>query len=121
MTFETRSKLPARPVLWMLELELDWCSNIYSIDNGTTSFCTANNENECYQTRASCQDPANWNPDEDNRVTRFIPLGFTSTTELVGAIPSIVGAPSFAPSQAEPGGLGKRASVTGERYDRGAP
>lgn len=64
---------------------------------------------KCFNTRVTCLDPANYAPEPYRR--RFVEPDSGISPE-VGAIPSLMGAPSVAPTRIDPSrGLGMRADV----------
>lgn len=114
MSYETeKSRLGKKPFV-QVELDLDYCSNLYgggllSPLNGT---CTANLSagNECRNTRFGCQDTDNFT--KTTKTRKFctshpdLPVG----TEL---IPCIKGEPKFTPTEIKPdGGISLRSSVS---------
>ncbi len=107
MTWETARTKAGRRLFRCVEIDLDFCSLIYA-----TSPCVAvlgtTGDRKCFNTRETCQDPANYDPAD--KTYRFcdpiegIPRDFD-------AIPSLRGI-ELSPTMIDPGRtLGKRASA----------
>lgn len=108
MTYATEKVRAGREPITLVELDLDYCANTYGQSPCAAVLGVTGNK-LCYNTRATCQDPDNYDPAA--KTYRFcsarsvLPLGLT-------AIPSVKSV-SLAPTKLEPeGGLGQRASVT---------
>jgi len=107
MTYATESARLAREPFAVVELELDYCQEVYGVSPCTAALSAGN---ECYNTRKTCQDPANYNL--GTKTYRFcearnnLPAG-------VDMIPALMSPPTFTPTRIEPGkGLGFRGAVT---------
>lgn len=120
MSFEQAARKAGRWRVTLLELDLDYCGLLYG-----QSPCTATlgpGENKCFNTRATCQDAANYDPAP--KVYRFCELEQAELPLDLDALPFIVDWRT-SPSRIDPdGGLGQRAtcSVTLTDYphhDRG--
>ncbi|MBL4709765.1 MAG: hypothetical protein JKY48_15130, partial [Flavobacteriales bacterium] len=101
-----KNKLGGVPIV-VTELDIDSCSLTYG-----TLPCTATGAvgSECYNTRKTCQDAANFT--KTIKLYRFCqPLSDLPVT--VDMIPAMSGVPSFTPGKITPGkGLGYRASIS---------
>jgi hypothetical protein len=113
VTYATERGKAGRKPLTILELDLNFCINTYggkllSPENGK---CTAalSPGSECYNTRHSCQDPANYNG--------LIPKTYRFSQPLadlpkgIQMYPVIVGEPNLAPVGAPVYGVGDRGKV----------
>jgi hypothetical protein len=96
----------------VMRTHLDWCANIYGLNNGTTSFCTATGAvgSECYQTYGSCQDKLHYVKGSKQRSYCLrgmdIPPGETLR-------PYITGSPALNPPELPiGGGLAVRSNFT---------
>jgi len=95
-----RGKIGRKPIT-IVELELDFCDNDFSI-----APCTATGE-PCYNTFATCKDKPNYV--KTTKIYRFcdvkdIPIGLE-------AFP-VINKADLAPAEIVPNGIGKRASIT---------
>jgi hypothetical protein len=110
MTYEARRQDFSREHFYIVELELDFCTRSYGV-NPCTASIPGTGSTECYNTRVTCQDPANYN-NNTGKIHRYC----TARSELpagLDAIPSIIGDPQVSPTKVEvDGGLGVRAQVT---------
>ena len=122
MTFESNaSKSGAEPV-YLVSIQAPQCINIYG-----SSPCAASvgvtGDQKCFNTRATCQDPANINVIQNSYYTFIEPVaempkivnpvvaGFGSFP--FGPFPFLAGPPSFSPSELDPsGGFGIRSSIS---------
>lgn len=103
-----------RKPLIIAELDLDFCSNTYgnSLTSPKTGTCTASGASgtECYNTRVTCQDPANYI--RGTKTYRFCEQNSDVISGEAG-IPAIVQIPDCAPAKITSGkGLGDRASIS---------
>lgn len=108
MTYEQRRTDPVREHIWVVEIDLEQCSLVYSEAPCTASIGVTGTQ-ECFQTFASCQD-------QDNFATATKTYRFCSqrSPHPIGldAVPNLAGV-DCAPSIADlSGGLGIRASVS---------
>lgn len=109
MTFATEKVRVGRQPLVVVELDLDYCGNTYGSAPCTAAVGVTGTQ-KCWNTRAPCQDPDNFN--RGVRTYRFcsqrsnLPVG-------VSMFPAIVDEPNFSPTKITPGeGLGWRAEVS---------
>lgn len=108
MTYDTEKVRAGREPITLVELDLDYCQLTYGQSPCMAQLGATGNK-LCYNTRATCQDPANYDPAV--KTYRFctaqagLPLGLS-------AIPSVKSV-SLAPTKIEvEGGVGQRASVS---------
>lgn len=118
MTLATEENRTGHRPLTVVELHLDFCSLVYGVAPCTAALgVTDDGVGKCHNVRIDCQDPDNYDGDTATaKVYRFCsgvepPIG-------LGALPVVVGDPTFTPRQADPGrGLGKKAAVTVQLRD----
>jgi len=108
MTYATEKIKSGRELATVIELDLTECSLTYG-----NAPCTATGSagDECYNTRKTCQDVANF----ANTTTtyRFITPIESIPPSIAPAYPAILGDPKFSSSKFDPGGgLGSRATVS---------
>lgn len=110
MTYATlKSEFGRRPV-WIVEVDLDYCAETYG-----AAPCTAavgvTGPAKCYNTRKTCQDPANYN--RGTKTYRLSNLILPPSSDLeFQAIPCVEDV-TLLPTRIEPGkGIGKRAVLT---------
>ena len=108
MTWETDRSKAGRRLFRVIEIELDFCQLTYS-NSPCTAVLGTTGDFKCFNTRANCQDPENYDPAA--KTYRFCdPIG--GIPRLFDAIPSLRGI-DMAPTVIDPGrSLGKRASIT---------
>ena len=103
MSFDTEKVKPGRRPVILVEMDLDECALTYSVGACTAS---AGSGNECFNTRNTCQDPANY----DNTATKT--LQFSSVLIPGQAYLNCVRSVTLAPTVINPKkGLGQRASI----------
>ena len=114
MTYETeKSRLGKEPFV-QVELDLDYCSNLYgggllSPLNGTCT-ATLSAGSECRNVRSGCQDTDNFTKTIKTRTFCTPHPNLPVGTEL---IPCIKGEPKFTPTEIKPdGGISLRSSVS---------
>lgn len=112
MSFDVlRVKVGRRP-LTVVELDLDFCDNVYGITPCTAAIGVTGTQ-ECYNTYASCQDTANYvkilKTYKFTSQSSFLPIGET----IFPCITSV----DFAPVQIDPKGFSVSGSVTIELQD----
>ena len=119
MTWQTERVRAGRRRFRVVEVVLDFCSLTYSIAPCVAVLGTTG-DHKCYNTRVSCQDPANYTPVD--KTYRFcepvtgIPRSSSAGTPF-DAIPSLRKV-DIAPTRIDPGRtIGKRASVRLEFQD----
>ena len=107
MTWETERSKAGRRLFRVIEIELDFCQLTYS-ESPCTAVLGTTGDFKCFNTRANCQDPENYDPAA--KTYRFCdPIG--GIPRLFDAIPSLQGI-DMAPTVIDPGrSLGKRASI----------
>lgn len=114
MSYETEKARLGKEPFVQVELDLDYCSNLYgggllSPLNGT---CTAalSAGSECRNTRYGCQDTSNFTKTTKTRKLCTSHPNLPVGTEL---IPCIKGEPKFTPTEIKPdGGVSLRSSVS---------
>jgi hypothetical protein len=103
---------PRQPVQ-MVSLFLDFCDNEYGVNDGIST-CTAagGTGNECYNTKATCQDTANYNRSSDGVLQYNFTSEVGTTLPNQKAYPSVISV-STAPVEIRPTkGVSVRANVT---------
>jgi len=107
MTYDSRRREYSKEHLYVVELDLEYCSLTSGIGP-----CTATEvgDAKCYNTKASTNDLPNFTP--TIKTYRFCEARSPHPIGL-DAIPSLIGMPSIAPAQIDlSGGLGIRSSVS---------
>lgn len=107
MTYDAKRQEFGREHIWIIELDLDFCTLTHG-----TSPCTATETGDakCYNTLASCNDTANYNA--GTKTYKFCSPRSPHPIGLGTAIPSIQDI-SITPSQLDiRGGLGARSNLT---------
>ncbi|RDH86364.1 MAG: hypothetical protein DIZ78_09345 [endosymbiont of Escarpia spicata] len=106
MAYSAIADSVGRQPITVVEIDLDYCAESYGVSPCTASAATGG---ECYNTRRSCQDLANWNG--STQTYRFIDQS-SAVPPGVDALPCITGKITRTPMKIEPGkGLGLRGSV----------
>ena len=116
MTFAAEKVKAGRKPFVIVELVLDSCAEAYGVSPCTASQAAAES---CYNTRKTCQDPANY-----NKTTKTMKLcSMVSNFPLgEGFIPCLKGTPAFSSTRLEPDmGLGARGTVTINAADQAWP
>ncbi len=108
MTWEAERTKPGKRLFHVVEMDLDFCAETYGVAPCTAAL-NAGNPHKCFNTRVTCQDPANYN--RESKTYRFCdPI--EGIPKLFGAIPSLQNVET-APTQIDPGkSMGVRASVS---------
>ena len=107
MAHATEQVKAGREPVWFVELDLDLCQEVFSVPPCTAVL--AGPGLECFNTRKTCQDPANYNPAAQTYIFCENRAGIPVTS---GAIPCVESV-SIAPTKITVGrGLGERASVS---------
>ena len=106
MTYAAERAIMGREILFVAEIDAPICSLTYGI-----SPCTATGSagDECYNTRKTCQDSANF-----TKTTQTIKLcsDVVNFPKGQGMVPCIIGEPEFTPTKLTPGkGIGPRGTV----------
>ena len=85
MAYATEKRKVGRRPVKLLEIDADLCANTYGV-----SPCTASGSagSECYNTRATCQDPANY-AGTGTQTLRFCELDAPAEVIRAGYIPAI--------------------------------
>lgn len=117
MTYATEKAAAGRRPITIVELDLDYCQNTYG-QSPCSAALGVTGASYCFNTRATCQDSANYNAilpgsptTRAHKTYRFCTPRADQPANL-NAIPSLVSV-STAPTKLEiEGGLGQRASVT---------
>lgn len=106
MSYDTKKVELGREPIQIIELDLGYCANTFGVSPCTASAASGS---ECFNTRATCQDPDNYNA--ATKTYRFcqsrsnLPIG-------INMIPSVNKSVSRAPASTTGGkGLGSRAVV----------
>lgn len=103
MSYEIEQKRAGREPFQIIEIDLDYCSRSYGVGP-----CTAASSDKCYNTRATCQDTANYN--KTIKIYTFC----TNAADLpvgLNAIPCIKSVSTSSQGDIAPGkGLGERIS-----------
>ena len=108
MTWETERTKPGKRLFHVVEMDLDFCAETYGVAPCTAALGAAN-PHKCFNTRVTCQDPANYN--REAKTYRFSdPI--EGIPKLFEAFPSLQSVET-APTQIDPGkSMGVRASVS---------
>ncbi len=107
MAHATEMVKAGREPVWFVELDLDLCQEVFSVPPCTAVLAGVGLE--CFNTRKTCQDPANYNPAAQTYIFSENRAGIPVTS---GAIPCVASV-SIAPTKITVGqGLGERASVS---------
>lgn len=105
MSFDSDSKVVGREPVTVVEMEMDFCANTYSV-----SPCTADGATKCFNTFKTCQDPTNYV--KTTKVYRFVSSDIAMPVATLDAIPCLERINRKPPELSPSEGLGTRASVS---------
>ncbi|KKN39086.1 hypothetical protein LCGC14_0746820 [marine sediment metagenome] len=107
MTWATERTHPGKRRFHVVEIDLDFCAEVWDVPPCTASLA-AGFPHKCFNTRATCEDAANYNP--ATKTYRFC-SPIEGIPKLFEAIPSLIEVDT-APTRIDPGQtMGIRASV----------